>query len=43
MINRETHKELCEKYKELEEEIKELKKRNKKLEAELSLWKGTAP
>jgi|TARA_R100000900_G_scaffold142288_1_gene123958 cell shape-determining protein MreC len=43
MINRETHRELCEKYKELEEEIKELKKRNKKLEAELSLWKGTAP
>ena len=40
MINREIHRELCEKYKELEEEIKELKKRNKKLEAELSLWKG---
>jgi cell shape-determining protein MreC len=43
MINRETYRELCEKYKDLEEEIKELKKRNKKLEAELSLWKGTAP
>ena len=43
MINRETHRELCEKYKDLEEEIKELKKLNKKLESELSLWRGTAP
>ena len=43
MINRETHRELCEKYKELEEEIKELKKRNKKLEAELSCLLYTSP
>jgi len=50
MINRDTHKELCEKYQELEKELEfwkqqayTIQERNKKLIAQLSLWKGTAP
>ena len=50
MINRDTHKELCEKYQELEKELEfwkqqayTIQERNKKLTAQLSLWKGTAP
>ncbi len=43
MINRETHKELCEKYQALKVEVKYWKNLAEKLEAELKIWKGTAP
>ncbi len=50
MINRETHKELCEKYTKLKKENKILIEKIITLEEEahtlntlLKLWKGTAP
>ena len=58
MINRDTHRELCEKYEAVKRDAKYwetqaktlrtrnvhlLKKRIEQLEAQIKLWKGTAP